>query len=86
MLNGDAPIADLKPVDNAGLGLARAISVANALASELKGTGVKIVPLSGAQLILPGDVVSDGLNPDNDRNRRRIELRVRRSSGDETIE
>lgn len=86
VLNGDAPIADLKPVDNAGLGLARAIAVANALASELEGTGVKIVPLSGAQLILPGDVVSDGLNPDDDRNRRRIELRVRRSSGDETIE
>jgi hypothetical protein len=40
--NGDAPIADLKPVDNAGLGLARAIAVANALASELEGTGVKI--------------------------------------------
>lgn len=86
VLNGDAPIADLKPGDYAGPGLARAIAVANALASELEGTGVKIVPLSGAQLILPGDVVSDGLNPDDDRNRRRIELRVRRSSSDETTE
>lgn len=86
VLNGDAPIADLKPVDNAGLGLARAIAVANALASELEGTGVKIVPLSGAQLILPGDVVSNGLNPNDDRNRRRIELRVRRSSGGEEVQ
>ena len=40
--NGDAPIVDLKPVHNAGLGLARAIAVANALASELEGTGARI--------------------------------------------
>ena len=86
VLNGQAPITDLKPVDNAGLGLARAIAVANALAVELESTGVKIVPLSGAQLILPGDVVSDGFNPDDDRNRRRIELRVRRTSGEEPAE
>lgn len=46
VLNGDAPIADLKPVDNAGLGWR--VRVANALASELEGTGAKIVPLSGA--------------------------------------
>ena len=86
VLNGNAPIADLKPVDNAGLGLARAIAVANALSSELEGTGVKIVPLSGAQLILPGDVVSDGLDPYDDSNRRRIELRVRRSFGGQEVQ
>jgi flagellar motor protein MotB len=86
VLNGEAPITDLKPVDNAGLGLARAIAVANVLERELGGTGVKIVPLSGAQLILPGDVVSNGLNPNDDRNRRRIELRVRRSNGIEGAE
>ncbi len=86
VLNGAAPITDLKPVDNAGLGLARAIAVANVLARELGGIGVKIVPLSGAQLILPGDVVSNGLNPNDDRNRRRIELRVRRSNASEGTE
>lgn len=83
VLNGEAPITELRPVDNAGLGLARAIAVANVLERELGGTGVKIVPLSGAQLILPGDVVSNGLNPNDDRNRRRIELRVRRSNANE---
>lgn len=79
-LNGGAEIGDLKPVDNAGLGLARAIAVAKVLESAFSGTGVKIVPLSGAQLILPGDILSDGLNPGDERDRRRIELRVRRSS------
>ncbi len=82
VLNGEAPITELRPVDNAGLGLARAIAVATILERELGGTGVKIVPLSGAQLILPGDIVSNGLNPNDDRNRRRIELRVRRSNAD----
>lgn len=86
VLNGEAPITDLKPVDNAGLGLARAIAVANVLERELGSTGVKIVPLSGAQLILPGDIVSTGLNPNDDRNRRRIELRVRRSNASEGTE
>lgn len=80
VLNGEVPITELKPVDNAGLGLARAIAVANVLERELGATGVKIVPLSGAQLVLPGDTVSNGLNPNDDRNRRRIELRVRRSN------
>jgi outer membrane protein OmpA-like peptidoglycan-associated protein len=79
-LNGGAEIGDLKPVDNAGLGLARAIAVAKVLEAAFSGTGVKIVPLSGAQLILPGDILSDGLNPGDERDRRRIELRVRRSS------
>jgi len=54
--------------------------VAKVLESAFNGTGVKIVPLSGAQLILPGDILSDGLNPGDERDRRRIELRVRRSS------
>lgn len=79
VLNGAAPITELVPVDNAGLGLARAIAVANVLEQALGSTTIKIVPLSGAQLIMPGDVVSSGLNPNDDRERRRIELRVRRS-------
>lgn len=72
VLNGAAPITELVPVDNAGLGLARAIAVANVLEQALGSTVVKIVPLSGAQLIMPGDVLSSGLNPNNDRDRRRI--------------
>ena len=50
----------------------------------LKDTGkfekVKIVPLSAAQLMLPGDVVSDGSDDGNDRARGRIEIRVRRTT------
>lgn len=79
VLNGTAPITALIPVDNAGLGLARAIAVANVLERALGSTSIKIVPLSGAQLVMPGDEVSSGLNPNDDRERRRIELRVRRS-------
>lgn len=79
VLNGEVPVTELVPADNAGLGLARAIAVANVLAEALGTAEVKIVPLSGAQLILPGDVLSDGLDPGDDRDRRRIELRVRRS-------
>ncbi len=84
VLNGDAPITSLVPVDNAGLGLARAIAVANVLERALGDTNAKIIPLSGAQLVLPGDEVSKGLTPNDDRERRRIELRIRRSDTKES--
>jgi len=73
----------LIPVDNAGLGLARAIAVANALKSTGEFDNFKIVPLSAAQLVLPGDVLSDGTSIGDDRGRRRIEIRVRRTTGEE---
>jgi len=70
----------LIPVDNAGLGLARAIAVANIL----RGTGLldeaRIIPLSAAQLVLPGDLPSRGIEPADDQGRRRIEIRIRRSN------
>ncbi len=78
-LAGNVPIEALVPVDNAGLGLARAIAVANALKAALGDSGVSIIPLSAAQLVLPGDVVSDGQSPDANQDRRRIEIRIRRS-------
>lgn len=78
-MGGVVPITELVPTDNAGLGLARAISVANALGNALTVEGVKIIPLSAAQLVKPGDVISDGLHPGDDADRRRIEIRVRRS-------
>ncbi|AVF02913.1 MULTISPECIES: OmpA family protein [Devosia] len=78
-MSGTFPITGLIPADNAGLGLARAISVSEALTNALSVPGVKIIPLSAAQLVRPGDLVSDGLNPADDADRRRIEIRVRRS-------
>jgi len=69
-------VRDLKPADNAGLGLARAISVKNFLNSQQKLRGVTILPYSAAQLILPGDKLSSGQQGDV-ASRRRIEIRVR---------
>jgi outer membrane protein OmpA-like peptidoglycan-associated protein len=79
-LNGRRPISDLKPADNAGLGLARAIAVANALKAAGLPGNVKVIPLSAAQLVLPGDQVSDGSKIEDSPQRRRIEIRVRRST------
>jgi outer membrane protein OmpA-like peptidoglycan-associated protein len=79
-LNGTRPITDLKPADNAGLGLARAIAVANALKAAGLPSNVRVIPLSAAQLLLPGDQLSDGSDSNDSPQRRRIEIRVRRST------
>lgn len=79
-LAGTVPVSRLKPADNAGLGLARAIAVANALRSSGLPATVRIIPLSAAQLVIPGDVVSNGSDAANNRDRRRIEIRIRRST------
>jgi flagellar motor protein MotB len=75
----EAMVAD----DNAGLGLARAIAVARVLQATGHFDGVKLVPLSAAQLLLPGDALSPGVTGSlaQDDQRRRIEIRVRRSTG-----
>ncbi len=69
--------ADLVPADNAGLGLARAISVTNVLRSNEGLAGMTILPLSAAQLIVPGDKLTTG-QAGNVESRRRIEIRIRR--------
>ncbi|PAQ12281.1 hypothetical protein [Mesorhizobium temperatum] len=57
---GSNPISTLKPSDNAGLGLARALSVVNYLRQlpELSSLDVTFIPMSGGQLIMPGDTVT----------------------------
>jgi len=71
----------LIPVDNAGLGLARALEVARVLREQPELKGVKVVPLSAGQLMRKGDLLSPGGGATlNDRDRRRIEIRVRRST------
>ncbi|KSV87364.1 hypothetical protein N181_01825 [Sinorhizobium fredii USDA 205] len=74
---GKKPISALIPADNSGLGLARAISVANVLRANKALGGVTILPLSAAQLVLPGDTLTRGQAGDVE-TRRRIEIRIRR--------
>jgi outer membrane protein OmpA-like peptidoglycan-associated protein/cell division protein FtsB len=71
----DAPIAS----DNAGLGLARAVSVVRVLSNDPRLSRLRILPLSGAQLIDLGDKLAAGTAPGAVKERRRIEIRVRRS-------
>lgn len=68
----------LTPSDNAGLGLARAAAVVRALRQDQRLSGLKILPLTGAQLIDTGDNLSKGQSFAV-KQRRRIEIRVRRS-------
>lgn len=77
LLEGSRPIASAQPADNAGLGLARAIAVANVLRSNPKLKDATVLPLSAAQLVLPGDTITTG-QAGNVEERRRIEIRIRR--------
>lgn len=79
-VNGQ-PGVHLTPVDNAGLGLARAIEVARVLREQPELSGMRVVPLSAGQLMRKGDLLSPGGGEAlNDPDRRRIEIRVRRST------
>lgn len=69
----------LVPSDNAGLGLARAVSVVKVLTEDERLKGLSILPLSGAQLIDIGDKISTANSHAPAEKRRRIEIRVRRS-------
>lgn len=67
--------------DNAGLGLARAAVVARILALEarIREGGYQVLPMSGAQVILTDGTIADGSDPGDVPDRRRIEIRMRRS-------
>ena len=77
VMNGKKPITAMEPADNAGLGLARAIAVANVLKADGKLKEATILPMSAAQLVLPGDTVTMG-QAGGVEARRRIEIRIRR--------
>jgi outer membrane protein OmpA-like peptidoglycan-associated protein len=77
---GKVSIADLHSTDNAGLAMARAVAVVHVLRSDPRLARAAILPLSGAQMILPGDRMPDGSARDSDPRRRRIEIRLRRST------
>ena len=73
-------IANLQSTDNAGLAIARAVSVVHILRADPRLAGVTILPLSGAQMIVPVDRPADGSATGSDKQRRRIEIRLRRST------
>ncbi|TCP80832.1 OmpA family protein [Rhizobium sp. PP-CC-2G-626] len=77
VVDGQKPITAIVPADNAGLGMARALAVVNVLRSEQRLREATILPMSGAQLVLPGDKLTVG-QAGNVEARRRIEIRVRR--------
>lgn len=75
-----APIEGLHSTDNAGLAMARAVAVVRILRADSRLKDVTILPLSGAQMIVPVDKVADGTETASDQARRRIEMRLRRST------
>jgi flagellar motor protein MotB len=78
VLEGRAAVDGLVPADNAGLGLARAVSVVGVLSQDKRLSGYRILPYSGAQIIDLGDKLSNGSSTGDVRQRRRIEIRLRR--------
>jgi len=74
------PIEALRSTDNAGLAMARAVAVVRILRADPRLRGVTILPLSGAQMIVPVDRAADGTAKAGDQRRRRIEIRLRRST------
>lgn len=77
---GRSPIAALRSTDNAGLAMARAVAVVQQLREDPRLRGISILPLSGAQMIVPVDHVADGTARGSDQRRRRIEIRLRKST------
>ncbi|QUS38078.1 hypothetical protein RPMA_03825 [Tardiphaga alba] len=81
VLNNTNEIARMTPADNAGLGLARAVSVVSELRKSEKLAGYKLIPLSGGQLIDTDEKLALSSNPGGDvAQRRRIEIRLRKST------
>jgi outer membrane protein OmpA-like peptidoglycan-associated protein len=77
---GRVPIGALRSTDNAGLAMARAVAVVQQLRADSRLRGAAILPLSGAQMIVPVDRVANGSARGGDQRRRRIEIRLRKST------
>jgi outer membrane protein OmpA-like peptidoglycan-associated protein len=77
VLSEGAPIGELIPGDNAGLGIARAVSVARLLSSDPRLSNLTILSLSGGHLI-DEDRMTSWERGGAVAARRRIEIRVRR--------
>jgi outer membrane protein OmpA-like peptidoglycan-associated protein len=80
VLNNETGVATLVPADNAGLGLARAVSVVSVLRQSPLLAGYKLIPLSGAQLVNTDETLAIlGTSNGDIPQRRRIEIRLRKS-------
>jgi outer membrane protein OmpA-like peptidoglycan-associated protein len=79
-------VASLVPADNAGLGISRAVAVVIRLLadSRLQERFSRILPMSGVQLIQVDEKLSQGSAGDV-RERRRIEIRLRKYAGQDTV-
>lgn len=73
-------IEELHSTDNAGLAIARSVAVVRLLRADGRLRGVTVLPLSGGQMIVPVDRAADGTASTDDQSRRRIEIRLRRST------
>jgi len=81
VLRSESDVGKLTPADNAGLGLARAVSVVSILQKSPKLAGYKMIPLSGGQLIDTNESLAlSGTSGGDIAQRRRIEIRLRKSS------
>jgi flagellar motor protein MotB len=81
VLKNYTDVGSLVPADNAGLGLARAVSVVSVLSRSPLLSGYKLIPLSGAQLVNTDETLAiDGIFSGDIRERRRIEIRLRKST------
>jgi flagellar motor protein MotB len=79
VLNSTSGVGKLIPADNAGLGLARAVSVVSVLRHDPRLAPYKLIPLSGAQLVNTDETLAiQGAHGDVPL-RRRIEIRLRKS-------
>lgn len=79
---GRFPINGLRSTDNAGLAMARAVAVVRILRADPRLKDAAILPLSGAQMIVPIDKMADGTATASDQRRRRIEIRLRRTTSE----
>jgi flagellar motor protein MotB len=74
------PVEAMAAADNAGLGLARAVAVAQVLRSDPRLAGHQILPMSAAQLVDIDGTLTSGASIGDVRERRRIEIRLRRAT------
>jgi flagellar motor protein MotB len=78
--SGESDVGTLQWSDNAGLGLARALSVVELLSADPRLHNFRILPLSAAQLIGTDGRLTRWDDPGDVPERRRIEIRMRKSS------
>lgn len=79
VVRGGGTVEALVPADNAGLGLARAVAVARVLAADPRLAGLDVLPLSAGPLVGTDGRLIEGATFADVAERRRIEIRLRRS-------